>query len=89
MLLKAVELPRFSRDSATVITKDTMIAFSGMGVPMIVILRSQPLQGRPWSRAKANVCLDPAANTLRLPQMLRAAPMETMAIVPGPLPVAA
>lgn len=54
MLLKAVTLPRLSRDRMTVIKSEMMIALSGIGVPMVVIFLSQPLNGRPSSRANAH-----------------------------------
>lgn len=88
MLLKAVALARLRSDTTSVIVSETMMAFSGIGVPIVVILRSQPENGSPSSRANAQACRDPAARTLRLPQMLNAVIIETMAMVPPVLPVA-
>ena len=53
MLLKAVELPRLRRDRITVMKREAIMALSGIGVPMVVIFRNQPLNGKPSSRAKA------------------------------------
>lgn len=53
MLLKAVALPRLSRDKITVMKREAIMALSGIGVPTTVILRNQPLNGKPSSRAKA------------------------------------
>jgi hypothetical protein len=89
MLLKAVTLPRLRRDTMHVMKSEMKMALSGIGVPTVVIFLNQPLNGKPSSRAKAHAWRDPAARTERLPQIPRAQTIETMAIVPPVLPVAA
>ena len=49
MLLKAVLLAMFNSDTTRVIVGEIKIAFNGMGVPIVVILRSQELPGMPLS----------------------------------------
>lgn len=88
-LRKAVVLPRLSSETATVIVRDARMALIGMGTPMVETRRNQELNGKPSSRAKAQTCREPAATTLMLAQMLSAATIETMAMVPPVLPVPA
>ena len=89
ILLNAVALAMLRSDTTIVMVREIMMALRGMGVPMVVIFRSHPLKGIPSSRANAQTWRDPAARTLRLPQMLSAATIDTIAIVPPVLPVAA
>jgi hypothetical protein len=88
MLLKAVLPARLSSDTTTVMIMVAKIALSGIGVPTLMTFRKRWLPGKPSSRAKAHICLEPAATTLRLPQMPNAVTMDTIAIVPAVLPVA-
>ena len=53
ILLNAVALPRLRRDKIMVMKREAKMELSGIGVPMVVIFRNQPLNGKPSSRAKA------------------------------------
>lgn len=89
MLLNAVLLPMLIKERITVIDSENMMAFSGMGVPIVTTLRNHPEKGRLPSLLNDQACRDAAARALRVVTLVRTSGSAAITVAAALLPVPA